>query len=234
MILLEVLVAVVLIGLVVGPLAVALSGVIGQARAVREAGGGEADSPRAGMKGLEAWGPRVTEASWRPGPVLRLATDLAGSLGGLEATVGIWVDGWAVGEVPVGVEGEPGAASGEVTVPASVWSGSAGGEVVLRVRTGLGAWGPPWRSAVPSQDGGSPALGTVAGAEPAQPTAVIHRPGTGTSKLAASWAAVPLPAPPFPLLFAASASVHGWGEAVLDGRAQWWWMEEGRSVDLFY
>jgi hypothetical protein len=234
MILLEVLVAVVLIGLVVGPLAAALSGVIGQSRAVREAGAGEAASRRAGTKGLEGWGPRLTEASWRPGPMLRVATDLAGGVAGPEATVGIWVDGWAVGEVPVCAEGEPGAASGEVIVPASVWSGRAGGEVVLRVRTGAGSWGPPWRSAVPGQDGGAPAVGTVAGAESERPTSVVHRPGIGTSKLTASWAAAPLTAPTFPLLFTLSASVQGWGQAVLDGRSQWWRMEEGRSVDLFY
>jgi hypothetical protein len=233
-ILLEVLVAVVLVGLVVGPLATVLAGLVGQARAVRVAGSGRSVADRDGGNGLEGWGPRVSAASWRPGPVLRLATDLAGSQDGIEAIVGSWVDGWAVGEIPVGADGGEAAALGQVTVPASVWSGLAGGEAVLRVRTGSGVWGPPWRSAVPGVDGTAPSAGTLSGAQPAVPTAVVHRPSTGTSKLTVSWAAAPLSARPFPLLFQAGASVQGWGEAALDGGSQWWWMEEGRSVDVYY
>lgn len=233
-ILLEVLVAVVLVGLVVGPLATVLAGLVGQARAVRAAGSGRSVADRDAGKGLEGWGPRVAAASWRPGPALRLRTDLAGSQDGVEAVVGIWVDGWVVGEIPLGAEDGEAGVLGQVTVPASVWSGLAGGEAVLRVRTGSGVWGPPWRSAVPGVDGAAPPVGRLSGAEPAEPTAVVHRPGAGTSKLTVSWAAAPLSAPPFPLLFRASASVQGWGEAALDGGSQWWWIEEGRSVDVYY
>lgn len=233
-ILFEVLVAVVLIGLVVGPLATALSGVIGQARTLREEGAGQAASDGASGNRLEGWGPRVTEASWNPGPVLRLSTDLAGSGDGVDARVGIWVDGWSVGEVPLGADDGQAAAPVEVTVPASVWSGRAGGEVVLRVSSGTGGWGPPWRSAVPGLDGGAPDIGMAAVEESLQPTAVVHRTGTGTTKLTVSWSIAPLAVPPFPLLFPVMASVQGWGGVALEGGTQWWRMEEARSVDVYY
>ncbi len=232
-ILLEVLVSALLIGLVVGPLATALSGVIGQARAVREAGAGDAASDRTHAGRLEGWGPRVTEAAWRPGPVLTLTTDLAGSRNIVEASVGVWVNGWSVGEVTVGrrrsgsggrrdysracLERTCGRGSGAA---GSYRSGGLGASVAL--------------SRAGRRRGSSGTLGRLRAWSPWSPRSSSTGPVAGTSKLTVSWAAAPLPAPPFPLLFTASASVLGWGEAVLDGGSQWWWMEEGRSVDVFY
>jgi hypothetical protein len=56
----------------------------------------------------------------------------------------------------------------------------------------------------------------------------------GTSSLTVSWSAAPLSSPPFGLLFSLAPDIQGWGGATLDGRSQWWWMEEGRSADLYF
>jgi hypothetical protein len=64
---------------------------------------------------------------------------------------------------------------------------------------------------------------------------VLHRPSVGTSAPMGSWTVTPLAPPSLPLLFViAEPSLAGWSGVTLDGRSQWWWAEEGRSVDLYF
>jgi hypothetical protein len=233
---LEVLVATLLVGLLVVPLATALAGTVGEARNIRQRVGANPATPTASeaSEGWE-WGPQVIAASWRPGPLLQLR--FTGAAGGTpeDAEVGLWADGWLIAEqaIPPSAPGEP-AATSDTQLGPEVWTGLAGGELVVRVRMGGGVWGPPWHLAVPGSEGGTPALGVPLSVPSEGPAAVVHRPGNGTSSLSVSWSAIALDSPPFGLLFPVSAAVEGWGGATLDGRSQWWWMESGRSVDLYF
>jgi hypothetical protein len=115
-----------------------------------------------------------------------------------------------------------------------MWAGLTQGELVIRARAANGPWGPPWRLAVPGARGETPALGSALSASQQEPTVAVHRPGIGNSALTASWSAVALTSPPFGLLFCLAPALRGWSGGTLDGRSQWWWMEDGRSVDIYF
>jgi hypothetical protein len=231
--LLEVAVAVVLVGLFVAPLATSVSRAVAAARAVREqesatgATGGEAEA--AGGE----WGPRVTTAWWRPGPVLHVRVSAIGGHPATAGLLGLWVDGWLVAEEQIRGDEPTGRADAEVQVGPQLWNGRAESELVVRVRAPGGSWGPPWRAAVPATPGNAPEASPASVEAPA-PSVVVHRPEVGTSSLTVSWSAGSLAAPPFGLIFPLSPALDGWTGATLDGRAQWWRMEEGRSVDVYY
>ena len=104
---------------------------------------------------------------------------------------------------------------------------------MIRARVANGAWGPPWRLAVPEAGGGTPAPGLALSASPARRSWCIAR-AAATHPLTASWSAAPLTSPPFGLLFSLTPALQGWSGATLDGRSQWWWMEDGRSVDIYF
>jgi hypothetical protein len=231
-ILLEVLVGVILIGLVVGPLAVALSGLVGQARTTRT-GDDAAVQRRIAAGGEGEWGPRVIDGWWRPGPVLHLKTCIeTGGRGA--AVVGVWVDGWMVGMARLESVGGGSTAAADTVLDGGIWAERGGCEVVVRVGSEEGPWGPPWRSAVPDEAALDPAQGAPLPEGTSVPTVVVHRPAVGTSALGVSWSAGGLVAPPFGLVFEESVPVSGWAEVKLDGRSQWWRVEEDRSVDLYY
>ena len=79
---------------------------------------------------------------------------------------------------------------------------------------------------------GKPGRGTTG--EKTRPIATMPTDLTGTSSLTASWSAAALTSPPFGLLFCLAPAIEGWGGATLDERSQWWLMEEGRDVDLYF
>jgi hypothetical protein len=114
------------------------------------------------------------------------------------------------------------------------WAGLSGGELTVRVRTANGPWGPPWRLAVPGPAAEEPAPGPAFPDPSLEPAVAAHRPAAGTSSLTASWDADVFSPPSFGAPFVVAARVQGWGAAVLDQRSQWWWMEDGRSVDLYF
>ena len=245
-ILLEVVVAAALVGLIVGPLAVSFSSTVERARAERQASAaagaaGTPGSPGSGLDSCSAgsdpgpawrWGTRVLAASWRPGPVLHVALGTAGSAAVAGGVVGFWVDGWPVGQMTVLGEG---AGAGEAAVDASTWSGLAGHELVIRGREAGGPWGAPWRSAVSPASGGDPQAGSSQQTASADPALVLHRPSVGTSAPVGSWSVTLLALPSLPLLFVVGGTgLAGWSGVDLDGRSQWWWAEEGRSVDLYF
>jgi hypothetical protein len=235
-ILVEVVIAAVLVGLVAVPLGVAFSGAVERARVARQAetsAAGEAEGVSADPGGAWDWGPKIASAWWLPGPVLHVRVANAGGGEAVNIVVGLWADGWLVGTVAA--DGRSGRVSaGELSVGTRTWSGLAGSELVVRARAGDGAWGAPWRLTVPELAGDSPTPGSLGPAVTSGPSVVAHRSETGVSPLTVSWSAVSLASPPFGLLFLLDPAVLGWGGASLDGRSQWWWMEEGRSVDVYF
>ncbi len=234
--LLEVLVAVILVGIVVGPLATSLAGQLSRARDAQSTSSVAGRSQAAQSVSEEDWGPRVVDAWWRPGPVLHVRTSETTGGNGI-ARLGVWVDGWLVAEVvadPAGLGGAGGSGQAEISVQPSVFSAHAGGALVIRVRSGAGPWGPPWRTEVPPGSGIVPVPVPLAASDGPPPGVVVHRRGIASSPLGVSWSAVKISSPSFGLLFAETAPFTGWGTANLDGRTQTWQMEEGRSVDLYY
>ncbi len=235
-VLLEVMMATLLVGLLVVPLATSFAGMVGEARTVRQRAQGDAGG-RTTSQSAEAWewGPRVIAGWWRPGPVLHLRVSGSSGESPADVEVGVWADGWLVGQEVIVLSGRSGSpATNDLQIGPELWIGLADSELVVRVRTVTGVWGPPWRLAVPEPGAGSPALGAALPTPPQDQTVVVHRPGIGTSSLTATWNPGDLTCPPFGLLFALTPAVEGWGGATLDGRSQWWLMEEGRSVDLYF
>lgn len=230
--LLEVVVAAVLVGLIVGPLATALAGTVDRARDIQEQADSLPGPADAMLAGLWEWGPRVAAAWWRPGPVLHVK--VAGVGQALEdVSIGLWADGWLRQEVAVPKVVLEAGSTEDLRVDAWEWPGMTREELVIRVRTVGGAWGPPWRSAIPDAAGDAPPLGDPS-SPPAGVTAVVHLPQISTSELDVSWSAGALPSTPLGLLFALQPPIVGWGGATLDGRSQWWWMEEERDVDVYF
>jgi hypothetical protein len=234
--LLEAVVAASLVSLLIAFLATPFARTVKEAETVRQQGHGEpAVTSSAAALPNGDWGRRVINAWWRPGPVLHVR--VSGDAGGMGAgdRIGLWADGWLVAEEDFESGGGdvPGT-NGEMQVGPQLWAGLTGSELVIRVRVASGAWGPPWRLDVPEPGAGTPTLSSAAQVEPQGPTVLIHRPEVGTSSLAVSWSTTALTAPPFSLLFSLAPALQGWGGVTLGGRSQWWWMEEGRSADLYY
>jgi hypothetical protein len=142
-VLLEVLAAVALLAILVGPLVTGVIAILERgADTERQADGVSASHPEGAD--VWVWGDRALEAVWSPGPVLRVevaATDVVS-----DAVVGFWAEGWLIGEVSP-------TESGEATLGGSTWVGRAGQELVIRVRRADGPWGPPWRTLVPDVTG---------------------------------------------------------------------------------
>ncbi len=109
----------------------------------------------------------MSTAWWRPGPVLHIQ---AASGGDEDRVVGLWADGWFLGEWEPSVDGG-------VQVGAPAWTDFTGDELVVRVRRVGGAWGPPWRLVIPATDG-EILLSQVAGEGEAGET-VAHVPALG-------------------------------------------------------
>ena len=223
-ILIEVVVAVVLLAVLVVPLATAAQSAVSRAQSVRNQAEHVTDAIK--VTGGEAWewGTAVASAWWRPGPVLHLEIEERGAP---DHIVGLWVDGWFVGE-------ESPDPDGRVRVEAPTWSGLFGRELVLRTRERGGAWGPPWRSVVPAADGGIPSPtyageGVVRGDQ-----AVVHVPTLGNPLLRASWAGAPLDAGPLGMPFVLPPGGSGCCGVSLEGGTQSWWMESGRALDVYF
>ncbi len=230
-ILIEVMVAVVLLGIIVVPLATGAQSAVQRAETVQEqSAGASADVAGAGVGEAWKWGPAVARGWWTPGPVLHI--DLEESKD-VALVVGLWVDGWFMSE-------ESPDSDGRLSVRSQAWSDCVGRELLVRVREPGDAWGPPWRSFVPSflgeypfpaaqADGAEADAYAAAGAE-----IVAHVPALASPQLTASW--LPLEAQPevLGLPFLLPSCTPGWCELTLDGKTQSWLMEAGRALDVYF
>ena len=161
------------------PLATAFARTVGDARSVRQRVEGEVStgSGSGRSEGWE-WGPRVIAAWWRPGPVLHVRVSGTAGQALTDAQVGLWADGWLVAEEAITInQTGVSAMANDVQIGPEFWTGMAESELVIRARVTGGAWGPPWRLAVPGAGGGTPAPGSVLSGSQQGPTVVVHRPG---------------------------------------------------------
>jgi phosphate/sulfate permease len=94
-VLLEVVLATLLVGILVVPLATALGGAVAQTRAARlQIAGAGAQNPSLNESTGWEWGPRVIAGWWRPGPILHVK--VAGGVGDAIPT-STWAFGWTDG-----------------------------------------------------------------------------------------------------------------------------------------
>jgi hypothetical protein len=152
-ILLEVMLATLLIGILVVPLATAFAGAVDQARVLRDR---LAEQPAAEGASQPAasweWGLRVIAAWWRPGPVLHIRVSEAPSHALAATHVGLWADGCLIAEQSIASDQNGVAAvTDDMQLGPDEWAGLVEGELVMRVRATGGVWGPPWRLAVPAR-----------------------------------------------------------------------------------
>jgi hypothetical protein len=230
-ILIEVVVAVLLAGVLVGELAPTLSASLERAAGVDVQASSIGTETAATSRDPWDWAPSVSSSWWEAGPVLRVGfrqRDRAD-----EQVAGLWADGWFLGEHALD-------ADAGLRLEGATWEGMQGRELVLRVRESDGEWGPPWRTVVPDVYGdiGGPKATPLPAAEEggilSGQTTAVHLPWLATAVLQSSWAvrpdeAVGLGSPVFVI-----PSTAGLRDIALSGRIQTWLKEAGRVVDLYF
>lgn len=124
--------------------------------------------------------------------------------------VGWWVDGWAAGMSSVS---DP--TSGRVLL-SGLRDVAEQSEVVVRLRSGEGPWGVPWRAV---RGDVAPAADTVGAADADRPVIIVHGAASGISSVtvAAPPSAVPEATPEWPAVVTATGGVV---EVDCDGRTQ--------------
>jgi len=143
----------------------------------------------------------------------------------VDRVVGLWADGWFLGEW------EPDG-SGVLQVDARVWADLASDDLTVRVRQAGGAWGPPWRLVVPSGSGES--VASESAGDGGAGEMVVHVPTLGNPGLGLSWAdaAPDVTAPGLLLIFPSPGP--GTHEIQLDGRKQSWKTESESDLDIYF
>lgn len=231
-VLVEVMVATFLAVLLVVPLASSMQNLVTMARDLRsDAVDLTKQHAEGGRSAAWTWGPRVASAVWSFGPELEIALT---SLEEATGIIGVWAEGWKVGEWEQ--KGES-----QLTLSSAVWSELGGRELLIRAREPQGPWGPPWRTIVPDAWGVLPAedaaaqgtetLGEWAGGEEAT---VVHVPSFCAPPLKASWTSSPVCGSALGLCFALSPSDAGWCELELGARRQSWFSADGLGLDVYF
>jgi hypothetical protein len=227
----EVLVTVVLLAVLIVPLATGVSAAVGGAVRVREQAAllPAVNSESASRTAWE-WGPMVGGLQWTSGPTATIELETRADS---EVAVGLWVDGWFLGEWSP--DGEH-----VLELPASMWSGHESGELTIRARGLDGPWGPPWRWMIPGEDFEPVPMadlghdvvesdGATTGGE-----TVVHVPGLAKPDVEILQPDTALYVDRLGLVFHLLPT----STAVLDIRlgevAQCWFMENGRALDLYF
>jgi hypothetical protein len=229
-ILIEVAIAMVILALLVVPLAAGMQTAIGRSVRVRAQAQGLSVRPdEATIEDPWEWGTRVTSIRWQPGPTLYVNAE---GRSGSECVVGLWVDGWFLGE-------RPSDAGGCICVGASDWSGETGRELVVRARQSEEAWGPPRRTVIPEGDGST--VGETAGHEAVAGNGsitdgqtVAHVPTLANPPVEVLQSDVLLEEGPLGLLFLLSPATCGRCDLSLDDQLQSWQVERGRALDVYF
>ena len=164
----ETIVALLLLGLCLLPLAALVDGLSASVRRMEE-GLSSDDRSQEDMQRRWDWGPRVVGAEWRPNGALEVQA--VGGAGQVSAAVGLWMDGWFRLEVAVDSGGRAVFTAGDFAHVAE------GAEVIIRVREERGAWGPPWRNSVGTETEGA-GVGSTITEEVS--TLVVHSPMAGS------------------------------------------------------
>jgi prepilin-type N-terminal cleavage/methylation domain-containing protein len=229
--LIEVIVAIALLGVMVVSLVEGLQTACDAASRLREQAAVVSERSEA-LSNAAAWnwGAAVEHAEWSAGPRLTLQAG-----GGLAAggQVGVWADGWPLGEWSV----RPGV---DLVLEPSVWGGLTGSELVLRAREEGGSWGPPYRTVVPDEYGG------LASA-PVEPLAadlalvgfhdidtVVHVRALGTTPSTAEWTAEPFIGSADDLVKVLVRTTAGSCSLRSGGRVQTWIASACRGLDVYW
>ena len=223
-VMLEVMVAVLVAGVLLGPLADAVLSGLNQSVRVREqAEDLSAASLRAASMGDWTWGWAVVSAQWFPGPALEVIPYRFDA--SVAPFVGLWIDGWFCGEW----EADP---SGFVSLPSATWSGREGREAVVRARAAEGSWGPPWRSLVADSRGIVTGVQTEGPSGAGAGEVVVHFSSAANPLLHVSWAETPLTSASSPSIAEDVPATPG--AVAIDEMLQSWVMEAGRGLDVYY
>jgi len=172
----------------------------------------------------------VDTVDWKPGPLLSVAPGV-GCDG--DVLVGIWSDGWLLGEWPL-------TAPDRLELGPSTWQGLTGIQLVLRVRKPEGYWGPPCRTVVADAYGNVAGTAAEIGSEAAPSTsfdgafAVMHLTALATSDIETSWGAGVLTELVHNLVIALGSAGSGVCAVQSTDRTQTWIGHEGRKLDLFW
>ncbi len=228
-VLIEVMVAVILATILLVPLSGSMHRAIDAARGVEEK---LAEAGGTGVPGSNwNWGPMVNEVGWKPGPELEV---LAQGAAGDDLSVGIWAEGWSLGEWPADV-------NGEVRVSSESWSDDCGKELVIRARAGQGPWGPPWRTMVPDAlaraSGGSCLTMREADmpeVSPAEARPVVHVRSFSSAAVSVCGSAVPTGDCLLGLVFVLPQCSEGCCAAEVGSRLQSWRAAEDRVLDAYF
>lgn len=224
-ILIEVVVAIVLLAILIVPLAGGILSAAGRADTVRQQAARVADADPS-EEALQAWnwGNEIASASWHPGPTLYMRP---GRSGDQVPIVGLWLDGWFLGEESPDVDGV-------LRLGAATWSVHAGGELVLRARTPGGVWGPPWRSLIPEAEGVVSLPASAGAAAGTEGQVVAHAPAAANPEFQVSWDQVCPEPGPLGLPLALQTALSGPSGVSLEGSAQSWWMDAERELDVYF
>lgn len=230
-VLVEVLAAIVILGLLVASLSTAVQRACDSAAGVRDEAAVLSAASREDSHG-EAWewGPLVERAVWSPGPQLSVTV---GQGAGGETTVGIWADGWCLGEWSASSEAV-------LRLGPGVWDEIFGQELVVRMRQGDGAWGPPCRTVVPDQYGNvgvvvasiMESAEAVVGFEGAG--AVSHLRYAGAVSLQSSNGGHPVADIIDDTIVLLRATTAGLGDLACGDTQQSWVMSESRRLDVYW
>jgi prepilin-type N-terminal cleavage/methylation domain-containing protein len=229
--LLEVMVALVLVGALLGALATEAQRALDAAIRLRGKAASLSPEHEADLDlGAWDWGQRVAFAEWGTGPVLRVSGGTGLATG---AKLGVWCRGWFLGEWEVPT-------TGPTVLGQDVWQGHIGEELVLRTRTEAESWGPPWRSVVPDPYSRDTSDLALAGSGPVEAQSyeaartVVHLLCRSTCTPQVSWSSEPLVENLAGALVLLSECGQGLCRVSIGERTQSWLGVEGRRIDVYF
>ena len=236
---LEVMVAAILLGVLVVPLVTSALSALGAGDATRLRDGQlAAIAAVSGCGYAWEWGPRVESATWQPGPELEVTLGAMGEAEDVASLVGLWADGWFLGQRSPDTEGV-------LRLAASEWREIMGRELVIRVREPEGTWGPPWRTIVADRAADHPSVVEVdpirmEGSQPTAPASTVaHQPAFANPAVHRGIAGPAVEVDPLDLLFFVNPGGSGRldlsvGQEEVEGSTQSWYEEEGRALDVYF
>ncbi|HLA83130.1 MAG TPA: hypothetical protein VJP78_16165 [Thermoleophilia bacterium] len=227
---LEVLAAMALLAILVGPLAMGVIAILDRGDVAERQADDLGSRDLAGV-GAWGWGDQVLGLVWSPGPSLTVRAVVAGvgseADDGSEIVLGFWADGWLIAEANPEDDGS-------VTLGGSTWLDRDGQELVVRARQADGVWGPPRRTLVPDASGRVEMGGEGMSADAGRGEAVVHAPFAANPEvlmISGGGEVVPgLSGYPF---FATSLSDVPAG-IELGGAEQSWLSQSQRSLDVYF
>jgi prepilin-type N-terminal cleavage/methylation domain-containing protein len=230
-VLLEVMVAIVMLGTLLGALATEAQRAVDTTVRLREMAAG-LSKLNAGELELDAWdwGSRITGATWEGGRILKV---FGVKHGEVESKVGVWCEGWCLGEWRQ-PPAEP------LALGPAIWDGHTGDEVIVRARVAEGGWGPPWRTVVPNAYGHDSLECAGAAPDPAEPPSyesvqtAVHLLCQCTLLPKVSWSVSPVAANESGITVVLSE--HGLGLCRISQgeREQCWVASKGRRLDVYF